>query len=62
MTVHEIITMPPSLGAWQDAVLADVKKHDPRDAEEAVRLAVAATLFAVRVRLPDQLNLNERET
>lgn len=59
MTVHEIITLPPSLGAWQDAVLADVRKHQPKDADEAVRLAVSATLFAVAVKLPNQLNLKE---
>lgn len=59
MTVHEILTLPPSIGAWQDTVLADVQKHNPKDAEEAVRLAVTATLFAVAVKLPNQLNLKE---
>lgn len=59
MTVHEIITLPPSLGAWQESVLADVRKHSPKDADEAVKLAVAATLFAVAVKLPNQLNLKE---
>lgn len=61
MTVNQILQLPPVRQAWRDAVRAEVLAKRPASMDEAIERAVDATLFAVAVKLPVDLNLHEED-
>jgi hypothetical protein len=58
MTVHDARTCEPTLEAWENMILKEITKSNPKASEQDIRSAVRATLLSIHMRQPSKQELS----